>query len=134
MNVHECVSFLLIDQKQVLLETRSMEKACDPGLICIPGGHMESGEKQLDTLFRELEEELAVKPESYRYLCSLYHPTSELQLIHYYVVDAWSGDMKALEADEVNWYAIDNAPVSIDADRIALSEYQRLAATFSQRK
>lgn len=126
MEVYPCVSFLVIDQDRILLETRSADKASDPGVINIPGGHMEKGESQQETLFRELEEELAIKPVEYSYLCSLYHPTSELQLIHYYLVTLWQGNIQAQEAEEVNWYPIQNAPLAIEADKVALAEFQRL--------
>ncbi|GLR04817.1 NUDIX hydrolase [Vibrio hyugaensis] len=126
MEVHECVSFILVRNNTVLLETRTKEKVSDPGAIAIPGGHMEMGETQHETLYRELEEELNIKPTSFVYLCSLYHPTSELQLIHYYIVKNWLGTIDSLEAESVDWYSILNAPVATQADRIALSEYERL--------
>lgn len=126
MEVHECVSFILVKGDQVLLETRSKDKDSDPGMIAIPGGHVEKGESQPMTLLRELDEELNIKPQRYGYLCSLYHPTKELQLLHYYVVTDWVGDIQSLEAESVNWYPIINAPVATEVDRIALSEYQRL--------
>ncbi|MGR5209408.1 NUDIX hydrolase [Vibrio rotiferianus] len=126
MEVHECVSFILVKDDQVLLETRAKDKDSDPGAIAIPGGHMEQGECQQTTLFREMEEELKINPSQFGYLCSLYHPTIELQLIHYYVVTSWQGDIQSLEAESVDWYSIIKAPVSAKVDSIALSEYQRL--------
>ncbi|WP_434361076.1 NUDIX domain-containing protein [Parasalinivibrio latis] len=126
MEVHECVSFLLVSEGRVLLEKRSMAKKNDPGLNAIPGGHMEPGENQEQTLIRELREELDLEPVSFGYLCSLYHPTDELQLIHYYVVSAWAGDLRVLEADEVIWHRIEDVPLDLAADRTALGEYRRL--------
>ena len=126
MEVHECVSFILVKGDHVLLETRAKDKESDSGAIAIPGGHMEFNETQQQTLFRELEEELNIKPLQFGYLCSLYHPTTELQLIHYYVVTNWQGDIQSLEAESVNWYPIINTPVSTEVDRVALSEYLRL--------
>jgi mutator protein MutT len=129
MNVHQCVSFLLIKDEKVLLEKRTGSRSSDPGMVNIPGGHMEQDESQEDTLIRELEEELSIKPKSYRHLCSLYHPTSELQLIHYYVVSCWHGEINALEAEEVNWFDLKEAPVEIEADKSAIAEYFRLEKT-----
>ncbi len=124
MEVHDCVSFILVDSGNILLEKRSETKETDPGLIAIPGGHIEEGESKEQALIRELNEELNVFPESYGYLCSLYHPTTELQLIHYYVVTKWSGEMRVQEADEIVWYSSVSAPLSIEADQLALFEYQ----------
>ncbi|MFS1861710.1 NUDIX hydrolase [Vibrio lentus] len=128
MGVHECVSFILLNESQVLLEKRSESKETDPGLITIPGGHIEKGENQVQALFRELDEELNIVPIHYKYLCSLYHPTKELQLIHYFIVSDWEGDITAQEADDVKWYSLGPAPVGIAADRIALKEVERVGS------
>ena len=126
MDVHECVSFILINESQVLLEKRSDSKDTDPGLITIPGGHIEQGENQIQALFRELNEELNVTPTEYTFLCSLYHPTKELQLIHYFVVTQWQGEITAQEADSIAWYSLNSAPVGISADGVALKEVGRV--------
>ena len=126
MDVHECVSFILLNESQVLLEKRSDSKDTAPGLITIPGGHIEQGENQIQTLIRELNEELNVTPIGYTFLCSLYHPTKELQLIHYFVVTQWEGEITAQEADSIAWYPLNSAPVGISADGIALKEVVRV--------
>ncbi len=128
MDVYECVSFLLVDNGKILLEKRAQNKETDPGLIAIPGGHIEVDETQREALKRELEEELDVTVKSSSYLCSLYHPTEiELQLLHYYLVTDWEGEITALEAESVDWYSIELAPLATDADRLALSEYTRIS-------
>nr|WP_319533962.1 NUDIX domain-containing protein [uncultured Vibrio sp.] len=131
MKVHECVSFILVKDSRILLETRVKDKETDPGAIAIPGGHMELGEEQTQTLFRELKEELNVTPQSFVYLCSLHHPTIELQLIHYYIVTEWEGDLECYEAESIDWYTSNNAPVGTEVDRIALQELGRLKDIFS---
>ncbi|KIE22081.1 NTP pyrophosphohydrolase [Vibrio sinaloensis] len=131
MKVHECVSFMLIDNNRVLLEKRSETRETDAGIVNIPGGHMEGGESQRQALIREMDEELNVSPESYQHLCSLYHPTRELQLIHYYVVDRWTGDISAQEAESVHWYPLSSAPVGIDVDRLAIAEFFRVGQYLS---
>lgn len=67
MNVHECVSFILVKDAQVLLETRAKDKATDPGVVAIPGGHLELDETQQQALYRELKEELNIIPQSFVY-------------------------------------------------------------------
>ncbi|WPC75838.1 NUDIX hydrolase [Vibrio porteresiae] len=120
---HPCVSFMLIQNGKILLERRSMSKEHDPGLVAIPGGHMEIGEAQQETLLREMEEELAVVPTQYRYLCSYLHKTTEWQKIHYYVIEAWQGTIEAHEADEVFWHDLSDRELDIDSDRLALDEF-----------
>ncbi|MGP8306940.1 NUDIX domain-containing protein [Vibrio sp. YIC-376] len=131
MDVHECVSFILVKDEQVLLETRAKDKATDPGVIAIPGGHLEPDESQQQALYRELKEELNIMPQSFVYLCSLYHPTTELQLLHYYVIPKWDGEIECHEAESIAWYSPINSPVGTEVDRIALKEYLRLKNTFS---
>ncbi|SJN59751.1 8-oxo-dGTP diphosphatase [Vibrio ruber DSM 16370] len=126
IKVHECVSFLLVDDAQVLLEKRAKDKTCDPDIVAIPSGHIEVGESQKEALLREIQEELGVTPKSYHYLCSLYHPTTELQLLHYYVVSYWEGSISSFEAAEVFWCNLSEAHVDTLADKVALSEYHRL--------
>lgn len=127
MEVHECVSFILLKDDNVLLEKRSEYKRTDPGLINIPGGHMDEGETQRKTLCREVKEELNVIPTQYQYLCSLYHPTSELQLIHYYIVNQWQGEITAQEAEDVQWFKLTSVQLAIEADNIALAEVARVS-------
>ncbi|MGL4380032.1 MAG: NUDIX hydrolase [Vibrio sp.] len=125
--IAECVSFLLIKQNQGLLERRSASKTCDPNIVAIPGGHIEAGENQAQALLREVQEELGIKATRFGYLCSLYHPTQlELQLLHYYVVTEWQGDIACHEADEVFWQPLSATAVETVADKIALQEWQRL--------
>ncbi len=127
MEVNECISFIMLNGSKVLLEKRSEQKETDPDLITIPGGHIEYGETKIQALFRELNEELNVIPTEYKYLCSLYHPTKELQLIHYFIVTSWAGDITAHEADEVKWYSLQVNQVGIAADSIALKELERVS-------
>ncbi len=129
MEVFECVSFLLVKEGEMLLEKRSANKLHDPNIIAIPGGHIEFGESHSEALIRELDEELSVSPQKSVYLCSLYHPTSELQLLHYYVIPQWQGEIACHEADEVFWTVMDPALLSTDADKLAVAEYQRLYAS-----
>lgn len=132
--LHPCVSFLLIEDDRILLEKRALTKESDPGLVAIPGGHIEKGESQEEALYREIEEELKVEALSSTYLCSLYHPTTELQLIHYYVISSWHGDIEAIEADEVFWQPIRKCDLDIAADNIALKEYLRLSEVLNSVK
>lgn len=126
MELHECVSFIMFNGSEVLLEKRSGHKETDAGLITIPGGHIEYGESQTQALFREVKEELNVIPTEYKYLCSLYHPTKELRLIHYFIISRWTGDITALETDDVMWYSVAANHVGIEAVVIALKEVERV--------
>ena len=127
MKAHECISFIMLNGSKILLEKRSEHKETDPGLITIPGGHIETGETSVQALFREVKEELDVTPTTYQYLCSLYHPTKELQLIHYFIVSRWDGEIQPYEAEGIEWRNLESAVVEIAVDEVALKELMRVA-------
>lgn len=132
MEFVECVSFILIHDGRVLLEKRRDDKAFDAGMVMVPGGHAEYGEEHLQTLARELMEELSLEAESAGYVCSLIHTAeseheTEVQRLHYYLVTEWQGDIDALEAEFVFWQPLTELDVlEIQPDRIAIAEAQRL--------
>ena len=131
--VVECVSFLLVQQDSLLVETRRQDKESDAGKCAIPGGRMEAGENKPDTLLREMMEELDVQPTKYNFLCSLYHASEQLYLIHYYLVLEWQGEIKALEAAHVDWQVFTQTALDLPADQLALAEYLRLQQVHNPR-
>jgi mutator protein MutT len=124
---YECVSFILINDGKVLLEKRRDDREIDPGLIMIPGGHIEDGETEQQALERELLEELGVKATRTDYVCTLIHTTREIQKIHYYLIRSWQGEIKTFEAESLFWHSVtDSTRLDIVPDRVALAEYLRL--------
>src|SRR6266487_4854134 len=59
----ECVSGVLISDCSVLVEKRRVDDDADPGLVLLPGGHVEVGESLNRALKREMREELGIKVE-----------------------------------------------------------------------
>ena len=49
--------------RETLIQKRSMEKASNPGKLCIPGGHLSSRENYLAGAKRELQEEMFYEQE-----------------------------------------------------------------------
>ena len=101
----DCVSGILIDHGRVLVEKRRMDDESDPGLVFLPGGHVESGESLQNALARELKEELGIQVSEMVPVEIGYHAASdgERQKVHYYRVMSWSGEIKSLEAEKVYW-------------------------------
>jgi len=59
---HEVAAALIIQSQKILLGLRSASRTFYPNVWDVFGGHMESGERQEETLVRELEEELGIAP------------------------------------------------------------------------
>jgi 8-oxo-dGTP diphosphatase len=122
-----CVAFMLIQDGRVLLERRSLTKRVVPGVLSIPGGHMEGTESPEEAVRRELREELGVTPAQMRYVCTLLHRSQEFRKLHYFAVTAWDGELTTHEADGLEWAEIQRAPTfDLDVDRLAVSEYVRV--------
>ena len=141
MKMEECVSFIVLGNGGFLLEKRHVHKDSDAGKLAIPGGRMEQGESQMDTLYREMQEELNLTPDTNWHLCSLQHFSERHFLIHYYVVPTWRGELLISEAESVHWAPLEvhtdtllrmppeQHPVlkpELDADKVAIMEYQRI--------
>jgi 8-oxo-dGTP diphosphatase len=123
----DCVAFLLVKNDQILLERRSPTKRVVPGVLAIPGGHVEESESTDEALRREIQEELGVMPSTVAYVCTLLHRSQEFRKLHYFAVTAWEGQMIAQEADGLEWADIVDSPsFDLDVDRLAVSEYLRV--------
>lgn len=128
----DCIAFLLIKNHQVLAEKRKLTKQIVPGVLALPGGHMERGEEPEEALRRELWEELGIHPTSMTYICTLLHRAQEFRKLHYFVVDDWQGEISNREAAALLWVPLNQAHTfDLDVDRVAISEYRRLSVGVS---
>jgi 8-oxo-dGTP diphosphatase len=98
-----------------------------PGVVALPGGHVEPGESTEDALRHELKEELGIAPLEVRYVCTLLHRSEEFRKLHDYAVPQWEGKVENHEAASLRWVPL-TAPHNLDleVDRLALEEYQRV--------
>ena len=111
-NPHRVVAAVLRSGREVLLCHRRPDRAWFPDVWDLPGGHVESAERERDAVVREVREELGVVPE-------LTHGTPDVTLIdpeaevemHIWIVDSWQGDIMngaPEEHDEVRWVSADD--------------------------
>ncbi|WP_415901567.1 NUDIX domain-containing protein [Neptuniibacter sp. QD29_5] len=99
----ECVCFVVVSDQTVLFERRNDNVLDNSYRINIPGGHIEQGESQEQALFREIKEELGIIPLSYRFLGSQDFELTANQLLHYYLITKWEGEVQALEGQNLQW-------------------------------
>ena len=101
----ECVSGILLSDGAVLVEKRRANDDADPGLVFLPGGHVEVGESLDRALKREMREELGVRVENVAPIRVRYYKASngERQRIHYFRIKDWKGKIRSNEAESVYW-------------------------------
>src|SRR5437773_8864173 len=101
----ECVSGILLSDGAVLVEKRRANDDADPGLVFLPGGHVERGESLNRALKREMREELGIIVEKITPIRVRYYTASngERQRIHYLHIKDWRGKIRSNEAESVYW-------------------------------
>lgn len=125
--LRECVACLLIEDGRVLAEKRSSTKAVLPGVLAIPGGHVDAGERLEDAVRREVREELDVVPRDLWYVCTLLHRSEEFRRLHYFAATEWEGTVTNHEAASLLWLPLNAAErLDLEVDRIAIAEFRRV--------
>ncbi len=123
----ECITFMLLQDGQVLAEKRKPTKRVVPGATAVPGGHIEEHESPEEALYREMQEELGIVPREFAYVCTLLHHSQEFRKLHYFAVTCWEGTINPQEAEAVMWIPLDRLEnLDLDVDRIAVQEYRRV--------
>ena len=115
--IADCVDGILVKGRKFLVERRRDDDDADPGLIEIPGGHVNPDETLEDALRREMKEELGIDVEKAKLIQrSLYRATNgERQRIHYFHVEKWKGGIRSTEAERVYWESeISNLGIILD--------------------
>ena len=126
----DCVAFMLIRDGALLAERRKLTRKLAPGVLSIPGGHVEPGEAFEAALRREAREELSIELGPSAFVCSLLHRAEEVRKLHYYAVTSWQGEIQCREASSLHWIALaDVVRLDLEVDRTALREYQRNCVT-----
>lgn len=125
MKTVDTVALVVLKDDTVLVERRGLHKATDPGVVVIPGGHVEQGESLEQACKRELKEELDLDCSEFRFLDRmLWHTPVEIQNVYYFVCEGWSGNLKSKESDEVFFIKRDDlSAIDIDEERKILEKH-----------
>jgi mutator protein MutT len=119
--IADCVDGILVERRKFLVEKRRDDDDADPGLIEVPGGHVDPDETLENALRREMKEELGINVEKATLVQkSLYTASNgERQRIHYFHVERWNGRIRSTEAERVYWES-EISNLSIAPDRKAV--------------
>jgi 8-oxo-dGTP diphosphatase len=113
--VHQIVAGLIVKSDRILLGHRSEQRAFYPNVWDVFGGHMEPGEQPEETLVREIEEELGIRPTQWTELETIVAsvperdgiPSDDL-ICHLYRVTAWVGtpvNRQPHEHSTIEWFS-----------------------------
>lgn len=90
----DIVGGVLFCGSRILLGKRAATRQSHPNVWDVVGGHVEAHEQPINTLSRELQEEIGVTPTDYFLLERFYHPALKQHGVHrfyLYVVTSWTG-------------------------------------------
>jgi 8-oxo-dGTP diphosphatase len=118
---------IILDGNRFLVEHRRRDEKIDPGIVCLPGGHVKTNESKEEALKRELQEELGIKVKGLKFICKNFYIASngERQNAYCFLVTDYEGKPVCKSAQEIFWEDnIEN--LSLEVDRKAIMELREL--------
>jgi len=114
---------ILFKDNKFLVERRKTDEKIDPGIVCLPGGHVELNENREDAFKREMREELNVEVKKSEFLKRDFWTASngERQNVYYYLVTSYEGEPTSKTAREIIWVENTNDLDTLD-DRNAIEK------------
>jgi len=119
-NVDVVVGVVLNGDK-FLVERRGLDEKLDPGVVCLPGGHVRKNEGREEALKRELHEELGIRVTGLKFICKNFYVASngERQNAYCFLVTDYEGKPVCKSAQEIYWEdKIENLSLEVDRKTI----------------
>ena len=108
---------IVVKGNKFLVERRRLDETVDPGIVCLPAGHVEPNESLEDALKREMMEELSIKVTEMKFVCKNFYVASngEKQHAYCYLITEYEGEPVCKAAQEVFWEEnINNMSLEVD--------------------
>jgi len=108
---------IITNRDKFLVERRAPDEKLDPGVVCLPGGHVNKGESYEKALKREMHEELGITVKGSRLIGKGFRIASngERQNAYCFVVTSYEGKPTAKSAKEIFWTSkIDDLSLEVD--------------------
>ena len=118
---------IILSGNKFLVERRRLDEKIDPGIVCLPGGHVKINESREEALKRELLEELGIKVREMKFLCQNFYIASngERQNAYCFFVTDYEGKPVSKSAQEIFWEDnIEN--LSLEVDRKTIMKIREL--------
>lgn len=117
--IHHLVAALIIQGDHILLGRRSSGRPFYPNVWDVFGGHIEPEEQPVETLVRELQEELGIMPKQWMELEIIRESVPEQDgmpshdlVVHLYCVTDWTGipvNHQPEEHSVIQWFSYTEA-------------------------
>jgi 8-oxo-dGTP pyrophosphatase MutT (NUDIX family) len=104
-----------------LVERRRLDEDVDPGVVCLPCGHVKKNESKEEALKRELREEFGIKVKELKFICKNFYVASngERQHAYCFLVTGYEGTPVCRSAQEIYWEdSIENLSLEVDKKTI----------------
>ena len=113
-----------------LVERRRRDEAIDPGIVCLPAGHVDPDESLEDALKREMLEELGIEVKETQFVCKNFYVASngEKQHAYCYMITDYEGETVCKEAEEIFWED-DINNMSLDIDKKTLEKMRKVQSS-----
>ena len=104
-----------------LVERRRLDETVDPGIVCLPAGHVKPNESLEDALKREMMEELGIQVKKIQFVCKNFYVASngEKQNAHCYLITDYESETVCRAAQEIFWEDnIENLSLEVDKETV----------------
>ena len=120
---------VILSGNSFLVERRRLDEKIDPGIVCLPGGHVQSDESSEKALQREMQEELGIKVKEMKFVCKNFYIASngERQNTYCYLVTDYDGKPVCKSAQEIYWEK-DVKNLNLEVDRETMRKIREIIA------
>jgi 8-oxo-dGTP diphosphatase len=114
---------IIFHERKFLAEKRKKSDKIDPGIVSLPGGHVELGETRKAALIREMKEELNIEVKKARFIKKSRWVASngERQNVYYFLIFDYEGKPVRRTAQRILWIE-EMKELDIDIDRQAVEK------------
>ena len=131
MEVVGVVVGIAVRGDKFLVERRRLNETIDPGIVCLPAGHVKPNESLEDALKREMMEELGIQVNATKFVCKNFYVASngEKQNAYCYLITDYEGEPVCKAAQEIFWEDnIEN--LSLEVDRKTIRKMREINSLF----